>query len=100
MSVLNRLRGCDSFGAPISLNFNGESSFNTAGGGIASLCLKVLILTYLTMQTLKVYNFDDPQISSFQIVEDRTNMEEPMSLADYKAKFIFGMLSDKASAPV
>ena len=94
MSVINRVRGCDQFGAPISLNFDGKTSYNTLGGGIASLCLRALILSYLAMQLLAVFNYDDPTISSFTIIEDRTQMKEPMSFEDYNVSFIFNFVSN------
>ena len=100
MSVINRVRGCDQFGAPISLNFDGKTSYNTLGGGIASLCLRALILSYLAMQLLAVFNYDDPTISSFTIIEDRTKMKEPMSLGDYNVDIAFFFMSNKGASPV
>ena len=46
MSVSGQLRGCDSFGAGINLNYEGEQSFKTLCGGFCSLGLKVTIWAF------------------------------------------------------
>ena len=52
MKFRNRIRSCDTFGAPIELNFAGHSKHNTTAGGVASLLLKALILGYFVKQTV------------------------------------------------
>ena len=89
MSGLQRLRSCDKFGASAALNFNGDGSYHTVGGGLASLCVRILILVYFVMQLIAVATYRDPQISSFQISEDRTSLEEPLKLSDYNQRFYF-----------
>lgn len=69
--LVNKVRGCDQFGATIGLNYAGNSEFKTLGGGISSICLRVLILTYLCMQAVQVATYQDPQIAVFTIKEDR-----------------------------
>ena len=41
-----KVRNCDKFGAPISLTFEADSDYKTMCGGVASLCLHILILGY------------------------------------------------------
>ena len=65
------LRGCDIFGVPISLKLSGSSSYDTIGGGLASFCLKVLIIAYFCLQTIHVFSYEDPQISSFSVLDSR-----------------------------
>ena len=56
-SVVTRLRKCDEFGAPLQLNFGGEPSLKTAGGGLASAWLKIMILGYFCMQLVKLTSY-------------------------------------------
>ena len=60
MSGMNKLRSCDKFGASVNLNFDGGGSYQTAGGGLASLCLRSLILVYFLMQLVAVATYKDP----------------------------------------
>ena len=95
MSGLKRLRSCDKFGASAALNFDGDGSYQTVGGGLASLCVRTLILVYFVMQLIAVATYLDPQISSFKISEDRTKMEEPLTLSDYNQRFYFMFIDGK-----
>ena len=44
-------------------------------------------------------DYDDPQISSYEIMEDRAHMEEPLLLGDSKLDFVVGFVN-LAFAPV
>ena len=83
MKVFKKLRGCDVNGATVDLNFKGDTEHKTLCGGIASIILKALILGFFCMQSIAVWNYNDPIISSYQVLEDRTLMEEPINLVDY-----------------
>ena len=72
MTLTSQLHKCDQFGAKINLNYGGEASYKTVGGGAASLILRVLILTYFTMQLIAVVQHKDPQINTYEILEDRS----------------------------
>ena len=54
-----RIRSCDNFGVPINLKLGGNSVFQTAGGGLVSIFLKILITIYFCIQVLNVVNFND-----------------------------------------
>ena len=38
-TVTTKVRGCDKFGAPVSLGYEGSSEYKTLGGGIVTLSL-------------------------------------------------------------
>ena len=81
MSIFSdKLRKYDKFGASFSLNYQGSDTFLTLGGGVASICLKILILTYLCIQTIALVDYKDPDISSYIIMEDRGDMTEPYNM--------------------
>ena len=50
MKIVDTFRRCDKFGAQVEINFMGKGSHGTMGGGVASLCLSALVLTYLVMR--------------------------------------------------
>ena len=82
MGFLDRLRSQDAFGAPLSLSFEGDKKYKTLAGGIASTCLRLLIFSYLVMQTLAVVTYKDPAINGYSVLENRRKMTEPMNMAD------------------
>ena len=65
MKAIGKLRGCDKFGAQVSLNFKGETEYRTVCGGLFSLALRVLILAFFCMQLVAVIEFSDPDIVSY-----------------------------------
>ena len=75
-----KLRKCDSFGAGYSFNYKGEDTFGTLGGGIATICLSIGILTYMCIRTIGMVCYEDPEISSYVIMENRSHMTEPYSM--------------------
>ena len=79
-TLTNKVRKCDNFGANFNLSYQGENTFGTLGGGIASICLRLLILTYLCIRTIDLVMFKDPDISSYTVMADRNQMEGPYNI--------------------
>ena len=77
----------------MSLKYKGDAEHKMLCGGCVTISLRVLILAFFVMQLLAVANFDDPQISSYEVFEDRNSMDKPLNLADLKAGFYFGFFS-------
>ena len=77
-----RVRQCDKFGAAVQLSFQGEAKSGTLGGGTVSVCLGGLILAYFCMRMLAVVNYQDPAVTNYFILEDRS-LQEPINFADY-----------------
>ena len=57
MTLKDRVRGCDQYGAAISLNYRGGSSYKTIGGGFASLSIQLLIFAFFCMQLTAVVTY-------------------------------------------
>ena len=47
------------------------------------------------MQLIAVISYQDPQISSFKIFENRSEMEEPINLTDGGMRIFFAMTDSK-----
>ena len=73
----------------MSLSFEGDSEYKTLAGGIASICLHLLIFSYFVMQMLAVQTYKDPAINGYSFLEDRRYMTEPLNMADYNTQFFF-----------
>ena len=86
-AFVNRVRACDKFGAKVGLNFEGKHSYETIGGGVMSGLLRIIILVYLCMKLLVVFNYKDPQISVYEIVEDRQTVFETLNLDEFHSAF-------------
>ena len=83
MRLGDKIRSNDSFSAQIRLTHGGKDSFGTLCGGIASISLQIIILTYFCMRLLSVVNFEELQLSSYTIMEDRNLMDMPLILGDH-----------------
>ena len=99
-SLANRVRASDIFGAKPEFRLNGETSFQTIGGGAISLCLQVLTLVYTCSQVASLISYSDPEISSFTILEDRNKMEKPINLGEHNMEFYFSLLNHWTNAPI
>ena len=94
-----RFRSCDKFGSAIQLNHAGETKFGTMSGGIVSICVYILILTFFGIRSMTVVNYEDPTLSSFTVMEDRSKMLSPISLADYHQRIYFSFQDLKSLIP-
>ena len=83
MSLSRKIRTCDSFGAMFSLSYKGETTYTTLGGGVSTICLRAIILTYFCFRMIALVGYKDSDISSYVIMEDRRSMEKSINLHDY-----------------
>ena len=61
--------------------------------------MTIFILAYFCKLLIEVVEYGDPQISSYEIMEDRSNMETALRLSDMHTNFVFGFM-DKFLKPV
>ena len=52
------------------------------------------------MRLLAVTGYQDPAISSYDIMEDRNKMQEAINFADYNQSIKFGFFADRSFKPV
>ena len=83
-------RRIDQFGAQVRLNYRGDAQYKTLGGALATLVMYTLITFYLCISIKQVVSLTDPQISVYQIMENRESMKENLPFKDYHAEFVFG----------
>ena len=94
------MRRCDKFGAPVQLNYAGQTTSGTLGGGLVSVCLKTLILAFFCMRLVALTGFQDPAISSHIVMEDRSKMQESINFGDYDQSIMIGFSRDNNIVPV
>ena len=66
---------------------------------MASIILRITILIYFCKQLVQVVDYGDPQINSYEIMEDRADMEKAIVLGESKSDFIVGFMN-QAYVPV
>ena len=87
------------FGTPVGLNYKGNQAYGTVVGGCTTMLLQLLIVIFLIKQSMSVYEYNEPTISAFEIMEDRSTMEEPLNLEDMHQSFIFGFIDRVTTLP-
>ena len=65
----------NSFGEPISVNYNGDTTFKTCIGAFSTIVLKSFLLIYAVVQLIALFTYEDPEISQYVIYEPRTDGE-------------------------
>ena len=98
--MLNFIRGFDASGARLGLNFKGESEFKTTCGGFLTLCLQILSLAYFAMRLIVVIEYDDANIGSYEVFEDRGKMFEELNFADLNFNFFFCFVDTLTGKPM
>ena len=53
----------DVFGEPVSLNYNGESSFKTLIGAFFTVLIKLFLIDYVTGELIDLFGYKNPQIT-------------------------------------
>ena len=59
---------------------------------MSTLAMYTIIIVFFCMSMAAVFGYKDPQISVYQIMEDRQNMKEPLNLGTHYMDFVFGFL--------
>ena len=54
MTLAQKLRACDKYGASINFTYKRDETYKTLAGGLISLSLQILIFTYFAIQLLSV----------------------------------------------
>lgn len=70
VSLIKSFSRWDIFNTAVSLNYKGETRYGTSGGGCISIFLKLLALVFFCRQLLQVLTFEDPNISTYKILEN------------------------------
>ena len=58
------------------------------------MLLHLSLLAFFCFQIAAVIGQKDPWVSSYEVLVDRSSMEEPMHLDDYSSRFFFGFLDE------
>ena len=73
MGFIKFIKSFDKFGAALSLNYNGEDSYQTIPGGVLSLIFRVLVLYSLYHKLYQLFTFGNPDFVTFDTVVDLEN---------------------------
>ena len=92
VSLMNYLISLDSFGEPVSVNYNGESTFKTWIGAFATIVLKSFILVFALTELIALFSYKDPVITQYVVYEPRTG-EEMLNLKENKASFAITLIN-------
>ena len=84
----------DAFGAPISLNFKGKTSFQTFRGGILTVIIYILMFLQIWSQVNQLYTQTDPITAAY---ETSYFPEEIVNLTELKQQVTLGIRDTGAS---
>ena len=87
--IKNKVKGTDRFALPVSLNFNGESSFKTTIGGTISVVFILWLLGYSILLWKEMINRESSVINSITKIDNLIYKPDKYNLKDYS--FAFGI---------
>jgi len=91
-TIFEKVRSLDIFGADVDLNYQGSASYKTIGGAICTVLFYTGILIYSGMQILSVVGYKEPQINSYDILENRGDMKSALRFGEHNLNFVFGFM--------
>ena len=59
---------------------------------MSTLIMYAIIIVYFCISIKQVFGYKDPQISVYQIMEDRGGMTELLNMEDHHMSFVFGFI--------
>ena len=62
MSFKKFFTSFDTFGEPVSLNYQGDTAFKTTIGAVFSVVIKIFFLIFSIQQLIALIEYEDPQI--------------------------------------
>lgn len=85
------LKGLDSFGYPISVNYKGEESYNSVLGGIFSVIVLCFTMIQVVMAVKELYLMEDPELAEYRQPITVTDREDllPFDFDSYGFVFSF-----------
>ena len=99
MGFITFLRSFDVFGAPVSLNYKGETTFKTFIGALFSIAIKIFLIIYASNQLLTLFSYGDPSIQIFTKYTHRPKSEE-INLGRSFGDLCFALFDTKKRLPV
>ena len=92
MRISETFRKLDIFGEPVKINFQGESSYNTACGSIVSILLAISMIGISIMGVLDLKNYEDLNIIQYDVLE-KQNDDVEVNFGENGGGFLFGILN-------
>ena len=84
--------GLDMYGTPISVNYRGESSYNTRFGALLSLISWFLLIAFAIDQGIELVNRQNPQITILNEVTEIVDDDTEYNLKDNQFILILDMV--------
>ena len=94
--VADKVKSTDRFATSISLNFQGDTSFKTGIGGLATVLSLWFLLAYFGLLLSEMINRDNSVINSITKMDNLIYNPTRYNLADYN--FLIGIIFSGASA--
>ena len=94
-SIVRLVRGRDSFGHPVSVNFKGEEVLQTLPGGIATLMVELLTLVVAISCFSEVVGMHEPRVTTYArtLTASERNEHGPYDLREEGVVIAFGIAS-------
>ena len=80
---LEKIRSYDSYGTPIQLNYEGETTYKTLFGGILTIFFFVTLAFYCFIQYEKTKDYKDWSLTSQELTASFDELNQEIRLADH-----------------
>ena len=79
--IKKHLRNIDNFGKPISFSIDGQQTFNTVVGGVATVVVMTLFLILLVSKQITLFGKTNPNLTMQTMNKDFDESEETFNLS-------------------
>ena len=81
--TVNYIKSYDEYGQPISLNYQGSETFQTLPGGLLSLVVRIILISYTILKFSAMTEKKDWSIIQQTIVTDIEDIKQPKHFKNF-----------------
>ena len=86
------LLSLDAFGEPVSVNYNGSTTYKTHIGSLLTLGMRGFMLIFTLTGVLALLDYKNPQINQYRIYDERVDGRE-VNMGQAQGFLMFGLFN-------
>ena len=78
-----KIKEYDMFGQPIPINYAGEDTFKTLPGGMLSVVVLIMVISYMILKFKYMYNHEEWSLTQQIVLAQKEELVEEMKFSTY-----------------
>ena len=83
-TVSQFVKNLDALGQPVTVKYDGDSSFKTHIGGVCTCAILTFMLAFTISSVINLVTYQDPQVTQFEVYDYRAGGGDDYNLGETK----------------